>query len=66
MMALFMTDFDPKHGGLETLAQLERDYGELPKTPTVKTGGDGLHYCFRVPSVGIIIPTILVVLALLP
>ena len=33
--------------GIETLAEWERRYENLPLTPTVKTGGGGRHYYFK-------------------
>lgn len=46
---LLVLDIDAKHGGLGSLAQLEAQYGPLPQTPTVSTGGGGRHYYFRLP-----------------
>lgn len=43
-------DIDPRNGGDEALAQLERAYGELPLTPTALTGGGGVHYHFAGPA----------------
>jgi len=37
-------DPDKRHGGMETLAEWEQQYGALPLTPTVQTGGGGRHY----------------------
>jgi Bifunctional DNA primase/polymerase, N-terminal len=39
-------DVDPAKGGRETLAQLEAQYGPLPVTPKILTGGGGVHYHF--------------------
>jgi hypothetical protein len=40
--ALFVLDIDPRHGGLERLAQLEREHGPLPSTRVSLSGrGDG-------------------------
>ncbi len=39
-------DVDPRHGGDETLAALEAEYGPLPLTPRQLTGGGGVHYLF--------------------
>src|SRR5262249_50855991 len=39
-------DVDPAHGGRESLARLEAQYGPLPITPKVHTGGGGVHYHF--------------------
>lgn len=46
---LFVLDVDLRHGGDETLAQMERQYGALPRTAKVRTGG-GWHYYFRHPG----------------
>jgi len=40
-------DVDPRHGGDETLAELERRHGPLPETAEVLTGGGGRHIYFR-------------------
>lgn len=40
-------DVDPRHGGDESLAALERRYGALPTTPEVLTGGGGRHLYFQ-------------------
>lgn len=44
---LLVLDFDVKSGGLESLNKLQTNFGELPSTPTSKTGGGGFHYLFR-------------------
>ncbi len=36
---------------LESLHTLETQYGALPKTPLVRTGGGGRHFYFRHPGV---------------
>jgi putative DNA primase/helicase len=40
-------DVDPRHGGDETLADLERRFGALPLTWRFLTGGGGEHILFR-------------------
>src|SRR5882724_7672342 len=40
-------DVDPRHGGDERLAALEREHGPLPDTAEVLTGGGGRHIHFR-------------------
>jgi putative DNA primase/helicase len=40
-------DIDPRHGGDETLADLEIRYGPLPSTWRFFTGGGGEHIAFR-------------------
>jgi hypothetical protein len=48
-----VVDVDPKHGGYETLAALERQYGPLPTlTPRVRTGSGGLHIYLAHPEEG--------------
>lgn len=47
---LLAIDVDPRSGGDETLASLERLHGALPNTPTALTGGGGQHYLLRVPT----------------
>jgi hypothetical protein len=46
-------DIDPRHGGDKSLQDLIDIHGALPATWTVETGGDGLQYYFRLPSVRI-------------
>jgi Bifunctional DNA primase/polymerase, N-terminal/Primase C terminal 1 (PriCT-1) len=41
-------DVDPRHGGNDSLAELERRHGPLPDTPRVLTGGGGVHLYFAV------------------
>ena len=43
-------DVDPRHGGDETLAELERRFGALPPTWRFLTGGGGEHILFRHPG----------------
>ena len=43
-------DVDPRHGGDETLAELERQHGALPSTWRFLTGGGGEHILFRHPG----------------
>ena len=48
---LVVVDIDPKKGGLESLRELEGEYGyTLPKTVTVETGGAGFHYYMNKPA----------------
>ena len=46
-------DVDPRHGGTEALAGLERDYGPLPRSLRSRTGGGGLHVLFAWPDDGL-------------
>ena len=41
-----VVDVDAKNGGLETLRELEEEYG-IPETRAALTGGGGLHLWFR-------------------
>ena len=50
---VLVLDIDPRHGGDDTLATLGASFGKLPETPTVLTGGGGLHIYFRHPGVEI-------------
>lgn len=43
---LAVIDVDPRHGGDDTLAALEREYAPLPSTVEVLTGGGGRHLYF--------------------
>src|SRR5262249_6639365 len=36
--------------GIQAIADLEKKYGTLPKTPTAQTGGGGRHYYFAWPK----------------
>src|SRR5262249_33489835 len=43
-------DVDRRHGGEDTLAELERQYGALPDPAQVLTGGGGRHIYFARPA----------------
>jgi hypothetical protein len=47
---LVVLDVDPDHGGLATLAELQRIHGGLPPSPAVRTGSGGRHYWFAHPG----------------
>lgn len=47
---LFVLDVDFDHGGAGSLSALEGEYGKLPDTVKVHTGGGGSHYYFRYPK----------------
>ncbi|MEL7658823.1 MAG: bifunctional DNA primase/polymerase, partial [Bacillota bacterium] len=47
---IIVIDIDPRNGGNETLKKLIAEYGELPDTCIVKTGGGGRHYYFKYPT----------------
>jgi hypothetical protein len=43
-------DVDRGNGGLETLARLLQEHGDLPSTPQSRTGGGGWHFLFAAPE----------------
>jgi hypothetical protein len=47
---LIVLDVDPKHGGDDSLAELERRFGKLPQTVEARTGGGGRHLYFAHPG----------------
>jgi len=47
---ILAVDIDPRNGGDVELQKLRNQYGDMPHTPTVATGGDGLHYYLRMPD----------------
>jgi hypothetical protein len=47
---IVLLDIDPRHGGDESLAALERANGPLPETWRFLTGGGGEHVLFRHPA----------------
>jgi len=47
---LVVLDVDPKHGGEQSLVELERRFGPLPQTITAVTGGGGRHFYFAHPG----------------
>jgi Bifunctional DNA primase/polymerase, N-terminal len=47
---LLVLDVDPRDGGPESLAGLERTAGPLPETARARTGGGGMHVFFRYPA----------------
>jgi len=46
---LLVLDVDPRGGGPESLAALERTGCPLPQTARARTGGGGVHVFFRYP-----------------
>ncbi|MDE2320357.1 MAG: bifunctional DNA primase/polymerase, partial [candidate division NC10 bacterium] len=46
----FVLDVDPRHGGDDTLRDLEAQHGALPATVEAQTGGGGQHILFRCPG----------------
>jgi len=47
---LVVLDVDPRHGGDGMLARLQAEYGPLPPTPEVQTGGGGSHLYLTHPG----------------
>ena len=43
----WVLDMDPRHGGTDSLAALEREHGPFPETVEALTGGGGRHLFFR-------------------
>ena len=41
-------DVDPRNGGNDSLDKLQADFGSLPETRSVATGGGGVHFYFAV------------------
>lgn len=46
----FVLDVDVKNGGTDTLADLEAEHGDLPRTVQARTGSGGSHYLFKLPD----------------
>ncbi len=46
-VGFFVVDIDPRHGGEDSLAALEREHGPLPDTVHALTGGGGWHILFK-------------------
>ncbi len=44
---VWVLDVDPRNGGDESLVRLEASHGNLPTTWTVRTGGGGIHYYYK-------------------
>lgn len=47
---IVVVDIDPKHGGTESLAEMEARHGSLPETVESVTGGGGRHIYFACPG----------------
>ncbi len=50
LSGLVVLDVDPRHGGKESLEELERENSTLPKTVESITGGGGRHLYFSHPG----------------
>jgi bifunctional DNA primase/polymerase-like protein len=48
---IVVLDVDPRHGGDDSLHELEREHGEVPATIECLTGGGGRHIYFQAPRV---------------
>ena len=46
---LLVLDVDPRNGGPQSMATIERETGPLPRTARSRTGGGGVHVFFRYP-----------------
>ncbi|MDA1129511.1 MAG: bifunctional DNA primase/polymerase [Chloroflexi bacterium] len=49
-------DIDLRSGGLDSVTALTGRYGPFPETPTVKSGGNGIHNYFLLPD-GVTLPS---------
>jgi hypothetical protein len=58
---LVVLDIDPRHAGDESFAALEREFGAMPPTWRVLTGGGGEHLIFACPD-GVEIPNVVATL----
>lgn len=47
---ILVLDVDPRNGGDESLKEIIKKHGDLPKTISAKTGGGGYHYFFNHPN----------------
>ena len=47
---IVVLDVDPRHGGDQSCQALQEEFGPLPRTLRVKTGGGGEHYYFQHPG----------------
>ena len=50
LSGVVVIDVDPRHGGSESIAALEREHGPLPATVEARTGGGGRHLYFAHPG----------------
>lgn len=53
---LVVLDIDPRNGGWETIADLERQFGSLESAVVAETGGGGEHRYFRATE-GVVYPS---------
>jgi len=52
---IFVLDVDPRHNGDRSLAELVREYGDLPYTVEAVTGSGGSHRVYSYPAGGVVI-----------
>ena len=50
---MWVLDVDPGHGGAKALGELQAEYGQLPDSLRVITGGAGMHVYFAWPDDGL-------------
>ena len=50
---LVVLDIDPDSGGKQSMNEFVAQFGRLPQTPVVQTGGGGYHYYFKYPEAGL-------------
>ena len=50
LSGLVVLDVDPRHGGPDSLSDLEARHGDLPQTARTRTGGGGTHVLFAHPG----------------
>ena len=50
---LVVLDIDPDSGGKQSMNDLVQQFGAMPQTPAVRTGGGGFHYYFEYPEAGL-------------
>lgn len=53
---LIVLDVDPRHDGDQSLALMQQEFGPLPPTVKVKTGGNGFHFYFKYANASANIP----------
>jgi hypothetical protein len=56
-IGLTVVDLDPRHGGYDSIKQLQQQRGPMPETLTSFTGGGGQHL-FYLTSPGFVIPSV--------
>ena len=54
---LVVLDVDPRHDGVASLARIQEQFGPLPETLRVATGGGGEHWYYQHPGGDVLIRT---------